>query len=61
MATRIAGQLMEDVEVSSVSDLGSLTNQLEAALKESGGAKEKELEMSQEEKKRIAEEADDGW
>lgn len=61
MATRIAGGLMEDVEVSSVSDLGSLTEQLEQALKQSGGAKEDELEMTEEDKKRIAEEADDGW
>lgn len=61
MATNIAGQLMEDVEVSSVSDLGSLTEQLEAALKESGGTDEDELTMTQEEKDRIAEEADDGW
>ena len=61
MSTRIAGQLLEDVEVSSVKDLGSLTSQLEAALKESGGTDGKELEMTEEEKKRIAEEADDGW
>ena len=31
------------------------------ALKESGGAKEEELQMTEEDKKRIAEEADDGW
>jgi hypothetical protein len=61
MSTRIAGQLLEDVEVSSVKDLGSLTSQLEAALKESGGADEKDLKMSEKEMKRIAEEADDGW
>ena len=61
MSTRIAGQLLEDVEVSSVKDLGSLTSQLEAALKESGGTDEKALEMTEEEKQRIAEEADDGW
>mmetsp|Transcript_1392 Transcript_1392/g.1930 ORF Transcript_1392/g.1930 Transcript_1392/m.1930 type:complete len:141 (-) Transcript_1392:276-698(-) len=61
MATRIAGQLLEDVEVDSVADLGSLTQQLESALKESGGAKEDELTMSEEDKKRIQEEADDGW
>eukprot|EP00956_Cyclotella_meneghiniana_P023923 scaffold47404_cov71-Cyclotella_meneghiniana.AAC.2 len=30
-------------------------------LKESGGADAKELEMSEVDKKRIAEEADDGW
>ena len=64
MATKIAGSLMEDVEVSSVSDLGSLTSQLENALKESGNVddnKMKEIELTEEEKKRIAEEADDGW
>jgi len=61
MATKLAGSLMEDVEVSSVSDLGSLTSQLEAALKESGGADGEVFEMSEEEKQRIKEEADDGW
>jgi hypothetical protein len=61
MATRIAGQLLEDVEVSSVSDLGSLTSQLERALKETGGAAEEDLQMSEVDKKRIQEEAEDGW
>lgn len=61
MSTRIAGGLLEDVEVSSVSDLGSLTSQLESALKETGATEGKELEMTEEEKERIAEEADDGW
>eukprot|EP00567_Pseudictyota_dubia_P004393 CAMPEP_0197436798 /NCGR_PEP_ID=MMETSP1175-20131217/4189_1 /TAXON_ID=1003142 /ORGANISM="Triceratium dubium, Strain CCMP147" /LENGTH=151 /DNA_ID=CAMNT_0042966179 /DNA_START=124 /DNA_END=579 /DNA_ORIENTATION=+ len=61
MATKLAGSLMEDVEVSSVQDLGSLTSQLEAALKESGGAEDQELKMTEEDKKRIEEEADDGW
>jgi hypothetical protein len=61
MSTKIAGSLMEDVEVSSVQDLGSLTSQLEQALKSSGGAKEDEFEMSEAEMKRIADEADDGW
>lgn len=61
MATRITGGLMEDVEVDSVSDLSSLTDKLEQALKETGGADEKQLQMSEEDKKRIAEEADDGW
>merc|ERR1719261_1455592 len=60
MATRITGGLMEDVEVDSVSDLSSLTDKLEAALKETGGADENELQMTEEDKKRIAEEADDG-
>ncbi|KAL3943491.1 MAG: hypothetical protein SGBAC_002456 [Bacillariaceae sp.] len=56
----MAGMFMEDVEVSSVDDVGSLANQLEAALKASGGTSDEELEMSEEEKKRIEEEADDG-
>ncbi|KAL3797512.1 hypothetical protein HJC23_009876 [Cyclotella cryptica] len=61
MATKLSGALLEDVEVDSVSDLSSLTEKLEAALKETGGAKEEELQMTEEEKKRIAQEADDGW
>ena len=61
MATKLVGGLLEDVEVDTVSDLSSLTEKLEAALKESGGADAKELEMKEEDKKRIAEEADDGW
>lgn len=61
MATKITGGLLEDVEVSSVDDIGSLTSQLEQALKESKGIDEKEVEMTEEDKKRIAEEADDGW
>jgi len=61
MSTRIAGGLLEDVEVSSVDDLGSLTSQLEKALKEAGKTDEKDLEMSEEDKERIAKEADDGW
>ncbi len=61
MAMKITGGLMEDVEVSSISDLSSLTEKLEAALKQTGGADEKDLAMSEEDKKRIAEEADDGW
>jgi hypothetical protein len=69
MSTRIAGQLLEDVEVSSVQDLSSLTSQLEAALRESSGVGgagknvdvDEYLEMTQEEKDKIAKEADDGW
>jgi hypothetical protein len=61
MATQLSGMFMEDVEVSSVDDVGSLASQLEAALKASGGTSEEELEMSEEEKKKIEEEADDGW
>ena len=61
MSTQLSGMLLEDVEVSSIDDVGSLTSQLEAALKASGGTSEGELEMTEEEKKRIEEEADDGW
>jgi len=61
MTTKITGKLMEDVEVDSVANLSSLTSQLEQALKATGGAKEGELKMSEEDKKRIADEADDGW
>ena len=64
MSTRIAGGLMEDVEMSTVSDLGSLTSQLENALKESGGVsdgKMEEMELTEEEKQKIAEDLDDGW
>jgi hypothetical protein len=62
MSTRIAGGLLEDVEVSSVEDLGSLTSQLEQALRQTAGEDQvKDIELSEEEKKRIKEEADDGW
>jgi hypothetical protein len=61
MTTQLSGMLLEDVEVSSVEDLGSLTNQLEQALKASGGTTDEELQMTEEEKKKLAEEADDGW
>jgi hypothetical protein len=61
MSTQLSGMLMEDVEVSSIEDLGSLTNQLEAALKASGGTTDEELVMTEEDKKRLKEEADDGW
>mmetsp|Transcript_3921 Transcript_3921/g.4452 ORF Transcript_3921/g.4452 Transcript_3921/m.4452 type:complete len:161 (+) Transcript_3921:252-734(+) len=58
MATQLSGGLMEDVEMSSIEDLGSLTSQLENALKESGGAV---VEMSDAEKQRIAEDLETGW
>jgi hypothetical protein len=61
MTTRIAGGLIEDVEVSSISDISSLTMQLEKALKESGGASDDELVMTEDDKQRISNEADDGW
>lgn len=61
MSTRLAGGLLEDVEVSSVDDLGSLTSQLERALQETGALKKDDLEWSEEEKQRLTKEADDGW
>lgn len=61
MSTSLAGKLMEDVEVSSVGDIGSLTDQLEAALKATGGTKDEDLVMTEEQKRKIEEEADDGW
>ena len=62
MATSLSGMYMEDVEVSSVDDLGSLTSQLEEALtKASGGTAKEELEMTPEQIEKMKEEADDGW
>lgn len=61
MSTQLSGMLLEDVEVSSVADVGSLTSQLEAALKASGGTTDEDLKISEEDMKRLAEEADDGW
>jgi hypothetical protein len=61
MTTKLSGMFMEDVEVSSVEDLGSLTSQLEQALRASGGTTDEELTMTDEERQKIAEEADDGW
>ena len=58
MATSITGGLMEDVEVSSVSDVGGLVERLEEALKEAGGEVE---DLTEEEKRKKIEEADDGW
>merc|ERR1712157_515909 len=60
-ASQFAGQMMEDVEVDSVGDISSLANQLEQALRESGAAKEEELQLSEEEMERIKEETEDGW
>ena len=52
MSTKLAGALLEDVEVSSVSDVGSLTSQLEAALKQTGATDNMVLEMTEEEKQK---------
>ncbi len=59
MSTRIAGKLIEDVEIKS--DLSSLTGQLEKALMETGAAKEEDLALSEEKKKKIKEQTDEGW
>jgi len=59
MQTRIAGGLLEDVEISSVSDLSSLTGQLEEALKKTGATED--FEVSEERKRQIEAQADDGW
>ncbi len=59
MSTRIAGKLIEDVEIKS--DLSSLTGQLEKALMETGAAKEEDLAISEETKKKIKEQSDEGW
>lgn len=61
MSTKLSGMYMEDVEISTVSDLGSLTDQLEAALKSTKSEMVQDLEISDETKKRIEEEAEDGW
>lgn len=61
MSTQLSGMFMEDVEVSSVDDIGSLTSQLEEALKRSTGTNTDELKMTEEEQKKKMEEADDGW
>lgn len=61
MSTKITGMLMEDVEVSSVADVTSLTDQLAKALEDAGAIEGKDVELSEEEKKRKEEEMDDGW
>ncbi len=59
MATSIAGGLMEDVEVSTVSDVGGLAERLETALKKAGV--EDDVELTEEEMQKKQEELDDGW
>jgi len=61
MSTKLSSQSMDNEEKSSVEDLGSLTSKLEAALKQSGGIDEKQVAVTEEDKKRIKEESDDGW
>eukprot|EP00548_Thalassiothrix_antarctica_P002159 CAMPEP_0194133278 /NCGR_PEP_ID=MMETSP0152-20130528/3522_1 /TAXON_ID=1049557 /ORGANISM="Thalassiothrix antarctica, Strain L6-D1" /LENGTH=113 /DNA_ID=CAMNT_0038828569 /DNA_START=754 /DNA_END=1095 /DNA_ORIENTATION=+ len=58
---KLAGKFMEDYEVSSVEDVGSLADQLEAALKATSGDKAEVIELTEQEKERMKEEADDGW
>jgi len=63
MATKLAGNIIEDV-VSTVDDVGGLASQLENALILSGGLdnnKVAKLELTDAEKKKVAEELDDGW
>ena len=55
--TNLSGMFMEDVE-QSAGDLKDLTARMEKALAESGA---KEVELTEEQKKKLAEEADDGW
>ncbi|MGK3747358.1 MAG: hypothetical protein ACI8RD_007818 [Bacillariaceae sp.] len=60
MSKKYAGMFMEDQEVSSIEDLGSLTSQLEQALKATGGTTE-DFEMTEEEKQKVKDDLDDGW
>ena len=46
MSTKMAGNMMDDIEVSSVADVSSLTSQLEQALKETGGVKNEETDLT---------------
>lgn len=54
----LSGMFMEDVEVSSVNDVGGLVERLEEALKEAGGEVE---DLDEEEIRKKQEELDDGW
>jgi hypothetical protein len=60
MSKKYAGMFMEDVEVSSIEDLGSLTSKLEQALKATGGTTEN-FEMTEEEKQKVKDDLEDGW
>jgi len=60
LQTQMSGMMMEDIEVNTVSDLGGLTSQLENALKENS-SDYTEVELTDAEKKKIAEDLDDGW
>ncbi|GMI61312.1 hypothetical protein ScalyP_jg4889 [Parmales sp. scaly parma] len=55
--TKFSGMMMEDVEQSSVSDLDSLVKNMEKGL----AAKGEEVELSEEKKKQMELDADDGW
>eukprot|EP00588_Corethron_pennatum_P014154 CAMPEP_0194268284 /NCGR_PEP_ID=MMETSP0169-20130528/2644_1 /TAXON_ID=218684 /ORGANISM="Corethron pennatum, Strain L29A3" /LENGTH=106 /DNA_ID=CAMNT_0039009469 /DNA_START=319 /DNA_END=639 /DNA_ORIENTATION=+ len=63
MATNLsAGAMMDDVETSSISDVGSLTDQLAKALEEAGAISSKDdVQLSEEDVKRKEEEAETGW
>mmetsp|Transcript_35976 Transcript_35976/g.42968 ORF Transcript_35976/g.42968 Transcript_35976/m.42968 type:complete len:162 (-) Transcript_35976:133-618(-) len=60
LQTQMSGMMMEDIEVNTVNDLGGLTSQLENALKENS-SDYTEVELTDAEKKKIAEDLDDGW
>lgn len=60
LQTQMSGMMMEDIEVNTVNDLGGLTSQLENALKENS-SDYTEVEFTDAEKKKIAEDLDDGW
>jgi len=59
MSKKYAGMFMEDAEISSIEDLGSLTSQLEQALKATGSSED--FEMSEEEKQKVKDELETGW
>jgi len=61
MSTRMAGGLIEDTDKTSFGDLGGLTSQLENALKESNSEFTEELELTEAEMAKIAEDLSDGW
>jgi len=63
MATNLsAGAMMDDVETSSITDVGSLTDQLARALEEAGAINSKDdVQLSDEEIKKKEEELETGW
>ena len=57
MEKNFSGMFMEDVEASS-GDLSDLATRMEKALADSGA---KEVQLTEEQKKKLEAEADDGW